>query len=165
MKQLINNNRATNTNKQIHWTYRAEGWIVTIQCLQGLTIFLITDLTIATLFSRVFVVKHQTTCYQFICFSIGLTPDLLKNHRTPQQLCCLIPNAPVQYQSSSIITMMCHKSRREITSSYYVLKGPSASSQEGSSVESTQIRWFSRWSGGGGWSGRAVAQQSQESQN
>jgi hypothetical protein len=25
-------------------------------------------------------------------------------------------------------------------------------------VESTQIRWFLRWSGGGGWSGRAVAQ-------
>jgi hypothetical protein len=29
----------------------------------------------------------------------------------------------------------------------------------GSLVESTQIRWFSRWSGGVGWSGRAVAQQ------
>jgi hypothetical protein len=28
-------------------------------------------------------------------------------------------------------------------------------------VESTQIRWFSRRSGGGGWSGRAVAQQRQ----
>jgi hypothetical protein len=26
-------------------------------------------------------------------------------------------------------------------------------------VESTQIRWFSRRSGGGGWSGRAIAQQ------
>jgi hypothetical protein len=26
-------------------------------------------------------------------------------------------------------------------------------------VESTQVRWFSRRSGGGGWSGRAVAQQ------
>ncbi len=25
-------------------------------------------------------------------------------------------------------------------------------------IESTQIRWFSRWSGGGGWSGRAEAQ-------
>jgi hypothetical protein len=26
-------------------------------------------------------------------------------------------------------------------------------------VKSTQIKWFSRWSGGGGGSGRAVAQQ------
>ncbi len=26
-------------------------------------------------------------------------------------------------------------------------------------IESTQIRWFSRWSGGGGWSSRAEAQQ------
>ncbi len=41
-----------------------------------------------------------------------------------------------------------------------MLKGHPASSQRGIiSVESTQIRWFSRQSGGGGWSGRAVAQQ------
>ncbi len=31
---------------------------------------------------------------------------LLKNHRTHQQLCCLIPKAPVQYQPSSIIAMI-----------------------------------------------------------
>ncbi len=31
-------------------------------------------------------------------------------------------------------------------------------------IESTQIRWFSRWSGGGGWSGRAYLSGGQESQ-
>ncbi len=31
-------------------------------------------------------------------------------------------------------------------------------------IESTQIRWFSRWSGGGGWSSRAKLSGGQESQ-
>jgi hypothetical protein len=31
-------------------------------------------------------------------------------------------------------------------------------------IESTQIRWFSQWSGGGGWSSRAKLRVSQESQ-
>jgi hypothetical protein len=44
--------------------------------------------------------------------------------------------------------------------SYYALKGYSASSQRRIIlVKSTQIRWSLRWSGGGGWSGRPVAQQ------
>ncbi len=44
--------------------------------------------------------------------------------------------------------------------SYYALKGHSAPSQRGIVlVESSQIRRFSRRSGGGGWSCRALAQQ------
>jgi hypothetical protein len=37
VEQLIINNKelATNMNKQIRWTYTTEGWIVTIQYLQG----------------------------------------------------------------------------------------------------------------------------------
>ncbi len=43
--------------------------------------------------------------------------------------------------------------------SFYALKGHPASSQRGVNlVKSTQIRWFWRRSGRGGWSGRAVAQ-------
>ncbi len=43
-----------------------------------------------------------------------------------------------------------------------MLKGHSASSQRAIIlVKSTQIRGFSRWSGRGGWSGRAVAQRRQ----
>jgi hypothetical protein len=43
--------------------------------------------------------------------------------------------------------------------SYYALKGHPASSLRGIIlVESTQISWFLRQSGGGGWSGRAIAQ-------
>jgi hypothetical protein len=63
----------------------------------------ITELTIATMFAQVFVMRHHMSCCQFLCFS---TYGLLKNHRTPQQLCCFILTAPVQYQSSSIITII-----------------------------------------------------------
>jgi hypothetical protein len=71
-----------------------------MQCLQGLNIFVNTELTIATLFARVLAMKHQMSCCWFLCYC------LLKNHRTPQQLCCTIPNTTVQYQSSSIVAMI-----------------------------------------------------------
>ncbi len=45
---------------------------MTVKCLQGLNIFVITELVIATLFARVLVMKHQMTCCRFLCFSIGL---------------------------------------------------------------------------------------------
>jgi hypothetical protein len=75
---------------------------MTVQCLQGLNIFVTTELTIATLFALVFVVRHQMTCCRFLCFFIGLTCGLLKNPKPPS----LIPTAPVQYQSNSIIAMI-----------------------------------------------------------
>ncbi len=50
----------------------------------------ITELTVATLFAQMFVMRHQMSCCRFLCFSSGLTCDLLKNHRTPLQLCCFI---------------------------------------------------------------------------
>jgi hypothetical protein len=46
------------------------------------------------------------SCCRFLCFYSRLTCGLLKKHRTPQQLCCFIPTAPVQYQLSSLITMI-----------------------------------------------------------
>jgi hypothetical protein len=73
-----------------------------VQCLQGLNIFVITELTIAALFAQVFVVRHLMTCCRFLSFFIGLTCGLLKNHKPPS----LKPTAPVQYQSSSIIAMI-----------------------------------------------------------
>ncbi len=85
---------------------QTEGWIVTVQYLQELNIFAMTELTIATLFARVLVMRHQMSCCQFLSFSSGLTHSLLKNHRNPQQLCCLIPITPVQYQLSSITAMI-----------------------------------------------------------
>ncbi len=69
---MNNNKLAMNTNKQIHLTYRTEGLIVTVQCLQRLNIFVVMELAIATLFARMFVVRHQITCCRFLCFSIGL---------------------------------------------------------------------------------------------
>ncbi len=74
--------------------------------VKGLNIFEITELTIATLFARVLVMRYQMSCCWFLSLFSGLTRGLLKNHRTPQQLCCLKPNTPVQYWSSSIIAMI-----------------------------------------------------------
>ncbi len=107
----MNNNRKNWERIQItltHWTYKAEGWIVTIQCLQGLNIFVITRLIIANLFARMLVMRQQMSCCWFLCLSSGLTCGLLKNHRTPQQLCCFqtYSNTAVQYQSSCIIAMI-----------------------------------------------------------
>ncbi len=95
---------------------------------------------------------------QFLCFSSRLTCGLFKNHRTP---CSVVASyrtcwcVPIEYHNCND----SHKSSREITGSYYALKGHPVSSQRGIIlVESTQIRWFLRQSGGGGWSVRVVAQ-------
>jgi hypothetical protein len=73
---------ATNMNTEALNIKKSEGWIVTIQCLQGLKNLVITELTIATLFAQVFVMRHQMTSCWFLSFSSGLTCGLLKNHRT-----------------------------------------------------------------------------------
>jgi hypothetical protein len=79
---------------------------VTVQYLQGLNILVIKELTIATLFAQVLVMRHQMSCCRFLCLSSELTCGLLKNHRALQQLCCCIPNTSVQYQSNTIIAMI-----------------------------------------------------------
>ncbi len=84
----------------------SEGWIMTVQCLRGLNIWWLQNWQFATLFAQVFVMRHRMTCFRFLCFSSGLTCGLLKNHRTPQQLCCFTPIATVQYQWTSVITMV-----------------------------------------------------------
>jgi hypothetical protein len=45
---------------------------MTIECLQGLIIFVITELTIATLFAQMLVVRHQMTFCRFLCLFIRL---------------------------------------------------------------------------------------------
>jgi hypothetical protein len=45
---------------------------MTIQSLQGLNISVITELTIATLFARVFVERHQMACCHFLYLSLQL---------------------------------------------------------------------------------------------
>ncbi len=134
--------------------------MVTVLCFARVKYLAITELTIATLFALVFVMRHQMSCCRFLYFFSGPTCGFLKKPQNPQQLCCFITIAPVQYQSSSIIALIvswewpgdygfllcaqktfCFKPRGIIL------------------VESSQIRWLSIWLGEGGWSGRAVAQQ------
>jgi hypothetical protein len=108
VEPLMKNNRqlAMNTNKSDSLHIQTEGWIVTVQYLQGFNIYVITELTIATLFALVLVMRYQMSCCRFLCFTSRLTCGLLKNHRTPKQLYCFMPNTPVQCQSSSLIAMI-----------------------------------------------------------
>ncbi len=71
IKQLMNKKRKLATNLNKHWTYKNEGWIMTIQYLQGLNIFVIMELTFAILFARVLAMRHQISCSRFLCFSTG----------------------------------------------------------------------------------------------
>ncbi len=136
-----------------------EGWFRTVQCLWGLNIWWLQNWQFATLLAQVFVMRHRMTCFRFLCFSSGLTCGLLKNHRTHQQLCCLTPIATLQYHLTSVITM--------VVSQEYMRRSwvPTMRSRDilfkakGIILTmSTQIRWFLRWSGGGGWTGIALAQ-------
>ncbi len=89
----------------------------------------ITELTIETLFAQVFVMRHQMSCFRFLCFSSGLTSGLLKNPPPALLFHTYRPSAvPVEFHNYNDSVM---ESSREITVSYYVLKGHSASSQGG----------------------------------
>ncbi len=117
------------------------------------------ELTIATLFTQVFVMRHQMTCCRFLCFSIRLTCGLLKNHRTPPAALLLHtnrPNAvPVEFpnhnDSVTRVARRLHIPTMRPRDILLQAKGIIL-------VESTQIRWFSRWSCGGGWSGRVIVE-------
>ncbi len=82
--------------KNWQWTIQAlikrlsfkRSWIVTVQHLQGLNIFVITELTIATLFAWMLNVWNQTYWRGFVCrFSLTF-------------------NMSLQYQSRSVIAMI-----------------------------------------------------------
>jgi hypothetical protein len=84
IEQLMNNERLV-ANMKKHWftEHKTECWIMTVQCLQVSNIFVITELTVATLFAWVLAMRHQMSYYLLLCFSSGLTCGLLNNHRTP----------------------------------------------------------------------------------
>jgi hypothetical protein len=69
------------------------------------------------------------------------------------------------------MTNQFHNCKDSITRIVGKLRVPTGHSRDTSQqakgtvgIESTQIRWFSQWSGGGGWSGRALLSGGQESQ-
>jgi hypothetical protein len=60
------------------------------------------EMTIATLFAQVFVMRHQTSCCQFLCFFSGLTCGLWKTEEPPAALLLYTdhPSAvPVEFYS------------------------------------------------------------------
>jgi hypothetical protein len=64
----------------------------------------ITELTITTLFSQVFVMRHQMSCCRFPSFSAGSLVAFSNPKKTLAAALLLHANHPVQYQSNSIIT-------------------------------------------------------------
>ncbi len=119
----------------------------------------IMKLIISTLFAQVFVMRHQMSCCGFFFFSSGLTCGLLKSHRTPHAallLHTILPSAvPVEFHNyNDIFTRVARRLPVLLCAQGTFCFKPRGVIL----VESTQIRWFSRWSSGGSWSGRAVAQ-------
>jgi hypothetical protein len=99
------------------------------------------------------------SCCQFFCFSSRLFCSLFKNNRNPQQLCFCIPTTPAQYKSSSMIAIIVSREYPGDFRFLLCIQGTFCFKPRGIIfIESSQIRWFSRWSSGGGWSGRAIAQ-------
>ncbi len=100
------------------------------------------------------------------CHAVGFLPFQQAHlwpfgtQRTLQQLCCFYTNHPVQYQLNSIITRTVSWEQPGYYGFLLCTQGAFYIRPRGITlIESTQIRWFLRRSGRGGWSGRAVAQQ------
>jgi hypothetical protein len=92
------------------------------------------------------------------CYAVGFLPFRQAHSwpfgtlRTLQELCCFLP-------ATKCSTSRIPKLERRAAG---ILQVPIMLSRNilwQTLIESTQIRWFSRWSGWGGWSGRAVALQ------
>ncbi len=117
----------------------------------------IKELTIATLSAQVFVVRYQMSCCRFPFFPAG---SLMAFWNPPAAL-LLHTNHPVQYQLNSIITRTVSWEQQGYYGFLLCTQGHFSSAKGWgiTLIESTQIRLFSRWSGEGGWSDRAIAQQ------
>ncbi len=84
----------------------------------------------------------------------------LGNPWNPPSALLLLTNHIVHYQSNSIITRTVSWEQLGYYGFLLCTQGTFCfRPREITLMESTQIRWFLRWSGRGGWSGRAVAQQ------
>jgi hypothetical protein len=93
------------------------------------------------------------SCCRFPSFPVGSLVAFW-DPKNCQAALLLLTNHIVQYKSNSMITR---------TLGYYEFlpctQRTFCSKPRGITlIESTQIRWFLRWSGRGGWSGRAIAQ-------
>jgi hypothetical protein len=100
----------------------------------------------------VFVKRHQMYCCRFPSFPAGLLRPF-GTQRTLQQLCCFLPT------KSAVPFKFCDHKDSVMRAAGICSQRTFCSKPRGIIlIESTQSRWFSRCSGRGGWSGRAVAQ-------
>jgi hypothetical protein len=135
-----------------------KGRIVTVQYLLGLNIFVIMELTFATLFcSCVSSWGISGLAGEFYFLSARSLLVLWRMIEFPHVASCVTSRAiPVEFHNwNDSVTRVVGKLRVPTKHSRDILQ----QAKRIILVESTQIRWFLRWSGRVGWSGRAVAQQ------
>jgi hypothetical protein len=107
LKQLARRWITTDKQQQINWQRiwlktdalninNSEGWMVTVLYLRGLNILWLQNWQLQPYVPRCLLWGIRCHAVSFFAFPAGL----LKNNRTPQQICCFIPTTPVQYQSS-----------------------------------------------------------------
>ncbi len=129
----MNNEPATNDNVELDAIVHEQDWRAKVDqpSFAGVKYLVITELTIATLFAQVFVMRHQMSCCRFSSLPAGSLVAFW-NPKNPQQLCCFI--ATTQCSTSQIQSLQgqCHESSHDNRGSYYALKGHSAAGQGGS---------------------------------
>jgi hypothetical protein len=142
-----------------------KGWNVTIQYLLGLNIFVIKELKIATLICLcVSSWGISSRAAEFYFLPAGSLLALWRMIEFPSTPCGLMPNlqsitSQIPYCNDSV-TRIAREIRVPTKHSRDILHQAKGIIL----VESSQIRWWSRWLGRGGWSGWVVARD-QESQN
>jgi hypothetical protein len=104
---------------------------MTVQYLHGLNIYVITELTIATLFARVLVMRHQTS-FSFFAFQAVSLMASWKTIEPPSSFFA----SYLTHQSSSIIAMI------RVTREAWRLRVPTMRSKD----ILHQAKWGSSWS-------------------
>jgi hypothetical protein len=136
-----------------------KGWIVTVQYLLGLNIFVILELKIVTLFCWCVSSWSVSSCAAEFHFlpagSLMALWRMIKFPSTHLASCVTSRAVPVKFHNcSDSVARVVGKLRVPTKRSRDILQQAKGIIL----IEATQIRWFSWWSVGGGWSGRAKAQ-------
>jgi hypothetical protein len=77
-RKILNNELATNDDAKLGAAAHEQGFKVDRPSFARGKYLVITQLAIATLIAQVFVMRHQMSCYRFLCLSSRLTYGLLK---------------------------------------------------------------------------------------
>jgi hypothetical protein len=138
---------------------RAEGQKLTNLVLQGLNILWLWNWQLQPCLPRCLLWGIRCHAVGFLLYQRAHSSPFGTQKTLPAAL-LLHNNHPVQFQLNSIIMRIVSWEQLGYLGFLLCAQGTFCSRPRGiTMIESTQIRWFWRWSGRGGWSGGAVAQQ------